>query len=238
MTTAYAVSRMSSCLKRKVGAVIIENTESQDKDNSTIGRVDSQPFIVTTGYNEVPVGSYQCVFHPDFQMCYRDFLQEKQAKKIKFCPNCGKEINLDQIKCTQCGKQFNVFKKFCEECRSEIDDNYQCECNTPVFKDYLPGEKNTPGKLLDMCRALHAEENALLNLIKNNNSRPDKLIFFVTTQPCNLCANKIVTAGIKKVVFDEPYLMQEAVDILSAGGVNVERFEGVKSSAFFKLYLQ
>ncbi len=89
-----------------------------------------------------------------------------------------------------------------------------------------------------MCRALHAEENALLNLMKNNNSQPDKFIFYVTTQPCNLCANKIVTAGIKKVIFDEPYLMKEAVDILNAGGVQTERFEGVKSSAFFKLYQQ
>jgi len=87
-----------------------------------------------------------------------------------------------------------------------------------------------------MCRALHAEENALLNLTKNNLSSDINMVLYTTTQPCNLCANKIVSAGIKEVVFAEPYLMKESAEILSAGKVNLRRFEGVKSSAYFKLY--
>lgn len=237
MTTAYAVSRMSSCLKRKVGAVIVDKMEAKHNNGKT-GVVDSQPFIVSTGYNEVPLGSSKCIFNSGVEMCYRDYLQEQHAEKINRCPNCGKKINVPKVSCPICGKMYHKFKKYCKICQVEIEDSFKCECGTKVFKDFLPGEKNTPGKLLDMCRALHAEENALLNLIKNNNSQPEKLTFYVTTQPCNLCANKIVTAGIKKVIFDEPYLMKESVDILNNGGVTTERFQGVKSSAFFKLYQQ
>ncbi|MCP4162270.1 MAG: hypothetical protein GY760_19545 [Deltaproteobacteria bacterium] len=235
MTTAYAVSRMSSCLKRKVGAVI---TNSSKKEKVDTGIINSLPCIVSTGYNEVPFGSYKCIYHPEFQKCYRDFLQEAHANKIKHCPECGLKIEY-QIECPECKSKYKKYMKFCLECKIELEDKFKCEgCGTEIFKEFLPGEKNTPGKLLDMCRALHAEENALLNLINNKNINNDDFVLFVTTQPCNLCANKIVSTGIKKVIFEEPYSMKESVEILEAGGVTIERFQGVKSSAFFKLYQQ
>jgi dCMP deaminase len=86
-----------------------------------------------------------------------------------------------------------------------------------------------------MCRALHAEEVALLNLVKNNIASSD-LILYTTTQPYNLCANKIVNSGIKTVVYSEPYTTKESEEIFIKGGVKTKRFEGIKSSAFFKLY--
>jgi deoxycytidylate deaminase len=241
MTTAYALSRMSSCLKRKVGAVIINKKASEQQSNThnAAGLIETLPCIVSSGYNEVPLGSHKCVFHPDFQMCYRDHLQEMHARKFKHCPECGKKIGDVTIMCPQCGQSYNGYKKFCPGCQIELEDNYKCEsCSSKLFKEFLPGEKNAPGKLLDMCRALHAEENALLNLVNYNNSNNNHLELYVTTQPCNLCANKIVSAGIKKVIFEEPYLMKESSDILRSGNVTVERFQGVKSSAFFKLYQQ
>ena len=240
MTTAYAVSRMSSCLKRKVGAVIINNNEVTNgvvDTPSNTGLIKSLPCIVSTGYNEVPLGSHKCIYHPKFQMCYRDHLQERHAFKINYCPKCGTKIESFIVECPQCQKQYEGYKKFCGDCQIELEDKYNCpECETQTFKEYLPGEKRTPGKLSDMCRALHAEENALLNLVNNNSSKNNNFILYVTTQPCNLCANKIVSTGIKKVIFEEPYLMKESADILKAGNVDVDRFEGVKSSAFFKLY--
>ena len=86
-----------------------------------------------------------------------------------------------------------------------------------------------------MCRALHAEEVALLNLIKNNIAT-EGLVLYTTTQPCNLCANKIVNTGIKMVVFSEPYTIKESEEILLRGGVEIKRFQGIKSNAFFRLY--
>lgn len=233
MTIAYSLSKMSSCIKRKVGAVVVDFAKSNSTSNSP-GQITTLPFIVSSGYNEVPLGSYGCIFHPDYEMCYRDFLQQNHSMKFKFCPNCGEKINI-KIQCPSCDEIYMHFVKSCRNCQQEIEDTFQCEkCGSEVFKEYLPGGKETPGKLLDMCRSLHAEENALLKLDTNSSSQ--NLTLYVTTQPCNLCSNKIVATGIKKVVFDEPYLIPEAADILRDGDVEVQRFEGIKSSAYFKLY--
>ena len=90
-------------------------------------------------------------------------------------------------------------------------------------------------KLLEKCRALHGEENAILNLVGRGVDLTDSTIY-VTTYPCNLCANKIVQSGIKKVVYFEPYPVEEAKKILMDGNVETESFEGVTFRAFFKFF--
>lgn len=235
MTISYSLSKKSSCLKRKVGSVVVDI----DKSISPVDgqqRVNDFPYIISSGYNEVPMGSQKCIFHEEFRKCYRDHLQEEHAKKMKFCPSCGEPIDV-KTTCPFCAKQFGSYVKFCPDCKKEIKSTFKCpSCDKKVFEEFLPGSKQTPGKLLDMCRSLHAEEMAILRLSKTTGNRSGDLVLFATTQPCNLCANKIVSAGIKKVVFSEPYTMKEAAEILKKGGVTLERFEGVKSSAYFKLY--
>ena len=89
--------------------------------------------------------------------------------------------------------------------------------------------------MLEKCRALHGEENAIMNLVGRGIDLKESTIY-VTTYPCNLCANKIVQAGIKKVVYFEPYPVEEAKQILKEGGVETESFEGVTFRAFFKFF--
>lgn len=90
-------------------------------------------------------------------------------------------------------------------------------------------------KLLELCRALHGEESAILNLVGRGVDLTDSTIY-VTTYPCNLCANKIVQVGIKKVIYFEPYPVEEAKKIFSDAHVTSEPFEGVTFRAFFKFY--
>lgn len=166
MSIAYAQSKMSSCLKRKVGAVIVDTIKSSHRFTNNTGRVTEYPVVVSSGYNEVPLGSKKCIYHPEFEKCYRDYLQEAHAKKISHCPKCGKKLEVTTY-CPYCNNTVDGFRKFCQEHSKEIDNEFICEdCGCSVFTEFLPGEKETPGKLLDMCRALHAEENALLNLLK------------------------------------------------------------------------
>ncbi len=237
MTIAYILSKSSSCLKRNVGCVIVdeESVEKQEGVDYT-GKQIFFPTIISSGYNEVPLGSYKCLFHPEYQKCYRDYLQEDFAKTLVYCPACGVKIEI-KAECPICHEKYNEFVKSCKKCHNEIDDIFNCNgCGKKIFGSYLPGSKGPAGKLLDMCRALHAEEIALLKLPRKSSKIDANLVLYATTQPCNLCANKIVLSGIKRVVYSEPYSMKEANEILASGKISVSHFEGVKSSAFFRLY--
>ena len=92
--------------------------------------------------------------------------------------------------------------------------------------------------MLDNCRALHAEENTILALARNGNSTPlSECTLYTTTYPCQLCANKIISVGIERIVYLEPYPQQAAQVILgNAIGVKQECFEGVTYRAYFRLY--
>lgn len=104
--------------------------------------------------------------------------------------------------------------------------------------------------MLEVCRSLHAEEMAILSLGKDlariytsapierrqGNAKRRELRLYVTTYPCNLCANKIVESGITHVVFSESYTSTESQKILEMGGVTVVAFEGVKNTAYFRMY--
>jgi deoxycytidylate deaminase len=234
MTTAYVESKRSSCLKRKVGAVIA--SPSGD--------------IIAAGHNDVPEASVPCLNDPRYGWCARDFVQERLGRQIKHCPNCGEPITIKN-ECKKCGHRVMEYANHCPKCHSGIDLTYVCpKCSRNVFTDFLAGSSSETGKLLDLCRALHAEENAIMNLSKfgvrlphfhgvkkeDGKMLPAACVLYSTTFPCNLCANKIVTVGIKKVIYTEPYTMQEARNIFEKEGVILQRFQGVKSRAFFRLY--
>lgn len=242
MTIAYSLSECSNCLKRKVGAVVVDIEKAKQKDKEDVKTFSQEniqkeiPFIMSSGYNEVPLGQFPCLYNPDYQKCYRDYLQEEFAQKLKHCPSCGHKITLKKTTCPSCGTVHDSFVKSCNNCQKEIEYKLTCDnCKESIFDMYLPGSKHSPGKLLDMCKSLHAEEMCLLKLLKSVDD-DESMVLYVTTQPCNLCANKIVLSGIKNVVYAEPYTLREAQDILDRGRVRTRRFEGIKSSAFFRLY--
>jgi len=94
---------------------------------------------------------------------------------------------------------------------------------------------NKTFKNLDLCTAMHAEESAILNVAKFGSSTAlmgSKL--YTTTYPCNLCANKIATAGIKYIVYSEPYPQDKAKEILQKYKVEEESFEGVTFNGYFR----
>ncbi len=245
MTIAYCASKRSSCEKRKVGAIIAHVKEFKNLNDTIKRPEDNKKFlIVSSGYNEVPLGTDPCTLG-EYQKCYRDYIREELARKYSHCPNCG-ECMPAKIKCPSCGSEYALKSIECycsersvgqSECKTDLLANYECDqCKTKVFSTYLLGSMKGSGKLLDICRALHGEENAIIGLAGAGKPNNGKLVLYTTTYPCNLCANKIVEAGIELVIFAEPYTMEEAEKILRDGGVDTEAFEGVKSSAYFRLY--
>ena len=80
---------------------------------------------------------------------------------------------------------------------------------------------NVPsGERHELCRALHAEQNAIIQAATLGQSIEDGAIY-ITHQPCAICAKMIINAGIKRIVVREGYPDELAVSILEEAGLKV-----------------
>ena len=60
------------------------------------------------------------------------------------------------------------------------------------------------GERHELCRALHAEQNAFLQAARHGIS-VDGATLYITNQPCSICAKMIINAGITKIIIDGGY---------------------------------
>jgi len=70
------------------------------------------------------------------------------------------------------------------------------------------------GQQHELCRGVHAEENAILQAARYGTSI-EGASCYVTTQPCIMCAKSLINAGITEIVFAAAYpdaLTQEMLD--------------------------
>ena len=82
---------------------------------------------------------------------------------------------------------------------------------------------NVPsGQRHELCRALHAEQNAIISAASMGNAIEGGTIY-ITHQPCVICAKMIVNAGIKRIVVREGYPDELSMEILDEAGLKVER---------------
>lgn len=109
MTVASTLALRSHCLKRRVGAVLC----------------DDSGHIVSAAFNEVPRGEEKCF--DKYRMCYRDHVRDKFKKELinsyKHCPKCSKELSLKEhtYQCKSCGKDLSddiPGYKALDKCRS------------------------------------------------------------------------------------------------------------------------
>ncbi|GBC97463.1 Riboflavin biosynthesis protein RibD [bacterium HR16] len=71
-------------------------------------------------------------------------------------------------------------------------------------------------------RALHAEQNAILQAALNGVSTRGATVY-VTCQPCNACAKMIINAGIERVVFEGDYPDPFAMELFEEAGLELVR---------------
>ena len=80
---------------------------------------------------------------------------------------------------------------------------------------------NVPsGERHELCRALHAEQNAFLQAARHGVSL-DGATIYITTQPCSICAKMIINVGIKKIVFEGDYPDVFALGFLEEAGIEL-----------------
>ncbi len=133
MMIAEDVSTRATCIRRRVGAVIVKNKR-----------------ILSTGYNGPPTG----ISHCNSETCLRT--------------------------------KYNV----------------------------PSGERH------ELCRGLHAEQNAIIQAAQYGVSISDAQIF-VTHQPCSICTKMLINSGIKKFTYRSPYDDKLATEMVNEAGIEI-----------------
>ena len=78
------------------------------------------------------------------------------------------------------------------------------------------------GERHELCRALHAEQNAIIQAA-NLGIPIEGSTLYSTTAPCSLCAKMLINAGVVRVVFDGTYPDPMAMDFFKEAGITVEQ---------------
>lgn len=101
-----------------------------------------------------------------------------------------------------------------------------------IVKDKMiisDGYNGTPSGFENSCEdennltkpyVLHAEANAITKIACSNNSSKDATLY-VTAAPCIECAKLIIQAGIKRVVYSEPYRIEDGIRLLMRAKIEV-----------------
>ena len=91
----------------------------------------------------------------------------------------------------------------------------------------LRQQLNVPsGERHELCRALHAEQNAIIQAATLGQSIEGASIY-ITHQPCSICSKMIINAGIKRIVVDQGYPDKMATEILREAGLAAIMLEDI-----------
>lgn len=93
--------------------------------------------------------------------------------------------------------------------------NGVCRGATHCIDKPCPGAMMPSGTGLDVCEAIHAEENALLQC----KDISDIFIAYVTASPCIKCVRLLANTGVKHIVFKEEYPHPEAHSVAIKAGI-------------------
>ncbi|MCX6665880.1 MAG: cytidine/deoxycytidylate deaminase family protein [Euryarchaeota archaeon] len=137
MEMAHVVSKRSTCIRRKVGALLVKDKH-----------------ILCTGYNGAPKG-------------------------LSHCSDVG--------------------------CLRE-------EQNIP------PGERH------ELCRGLHAEQNAIIQAAVFGVSVKGSVLYCTNT-PCVVCVKMLINAGVEEIIYSGEYPDDLARKILKESNIKIRKFK-------------
>jgi dCMP deaminase len=78
------------------------------------------------------------------------------------------------------------------------------------------------GQRHELCRAIHAEQNAIIQAATSGISIEGGILYS-TTFPCILCAKMLINAGIKEIYIADGYPDELSKSIMEEAGVAVNR---------------
>ncbi len=195
MHHASAASLRSSDESRQVGAVIVHVKRDSRGETSNVE-------VVATGMNEVPMrgGGFYWDGSPNSPDARDQWLVAKWSDDRALTIKKGVLSELIEF-----------FKKM-----SWFRDEIVAEQTPVLLKELIP-EGLKGSQFLDIGefqRQVHAEMAALIDSARRGVAA-DRLTMYVTTFPCHNCAKHIIAAGIRAVIYLEPYPKSRAVALHS-----------------------
>lgn len=76
------------------------------------------------------------------------------------------------------------------------------------------------GERHELCRGLHAEQNAIIQAAKHGVNIGGATLY-CTTAPCVICAKMLINAGLERIVYLEGYPDSLATELLEESGIEV-----------------
>jgi len=219
MFQARATAKRSADLSRQVGAVIARPTGE----------------ILSTGCNEVPRAGGGVIWD-DVAGTDRDYRDYKLGQDA--AAGTRKEI---------VGELLEALKKAEWLVEEKAKLGLEERAQAALFEKPAPLSGTRVASLLEFGRIVHAEMAAICDAAMRGVSIKDATLY-CTTFPCHMCARHIVAAGIKRVVYIEPYPKSQAkklykraiqVDVdreADDDAVKFEAFVGIAPTRFLDLF--
>ena len=79
------------------------------------------------------------------------------------------------------------------------------------------------GERQELCRALHAEQNAVIQAAVHGVALDERITCYCTNQPCTTCAKLLINSNVTRIVYEGDYPDEMARQMLSEAGVEICR---------------
>lgn len=80
------------------------------------------------------------------------------------------------------------------------------------------------GERHELCRGLHAEQNAIIQAARHG-VNIDGATLYCTTMPCIICTKMLINAGIRRIVYEEGYADELAREMVAEAQIAVDQFQ-------------
>lgn len=183
--------------------------------------VTGEDFSVrSVGWNDVPKGQVPCNLR-----CVEDYCRNKDGETFS-------EFELED-------EFFDETMRGIYGClqQNDIKNKKEGKCYAYCFKDIYNGITGKSNQV--HTRALHAEENAFLQISKYGGAKIQGGKLFTTASPCELCSKKAYQLGIEEIYYIDPYPGISKSHILSFGKQGNPKmifFQGAIGNAYISLY--
>ncbi len=79
------------------------------------------------------------------------------------------------------------------------------------------------GERHELCRGLHAEQNAIIQAARHGVNISDSTLY-CTNSPCIICTKMLINAGIRQVVYLEGYADRLSLEMLAEAQIETRAF--------------